>query len=124
MLRGARLGKFTVHGWSADLLESEMGRRYGLSSERHRAFPLLDQLIWNWVLYNEKIIGDLADLPTARVVRHQDLVQDPLTQFSELFAFAGLSWTQTPMNSATATQAPSHLGFCQPARQPAGDRRP
>jgi hypothetical protein len=58
------------------------------------AFPLLDQMIWNWVLYNEKIIDDFADLPTARVARHQDLVRDPLAQFSELFAFAGLSWTR------------------------------
>jgi len=94
MLRGARLGKFSVDGWSADLLESEVGRRYGLSSARHMAFPLLDQMIWNWVLYNETIIDDLADLPTARVARHQDLVRDPLTQFSKLFGFAGLSWTR------------------------------
>ncbi len=93
MMRGAELGKFDAEGSGPDLLGCEVGRRYGFTPERYAALPLLDKFVWNWVLFNEKVMEDLADVPTARIARHQDLVSDPVGGFAELLAFAGLAWT-------------------------------
>jgi hypothetical protein len=112
MLRGIRLGKFPADGIQADLIETKIGRRYGLSVDRLAGLPLLDQLVWNWVLFNEKVMDDLADAPNARIARHNDLVADPIGQFSELFAFAGLSWTpQTEAFIRKSTSAPTGAGY-------------
>jgi hypothetical protein len=93
MMRGAALGKFDAEGAGTDLLGCGVGQRYGFTPERYAALPLLDKLVWNWVLFNEKVMDDIADVPTACIARHQDLVADPLRGFGKLFGFARLSWT-------------------------------
>lgn len=119
MLRGASLGKFRVGGSSPELVASEVGRRHGLSVERHEALPLLDQLVWNWVLYHEKVIDDLEGAPNARIARHQDLVTEPARRFRELFAFAGLSWTaQTDQFINLSTRANARSGYYRVERAP------
>jgi hypothetical protein len=94
IMRGASLGKFDLHAAGAELLACDTAGRYGLRAQQYEKLPIFDQLVWNWVLYNEKVMDDLADVPTARIARHQDIARDPLGQFKELFGFAGLSWPE------------------------------
>ncbi len=101
VLRGAALGKFEDQLRPEELLHTDLAARYGLTEERLKAMPKTEQLAWNWAILNEKAIEDLSDIPTARVLRYQDLCVDPLGQAKELFEFTGLSWNQQTENFVT-----------------------
>lgn len=92
MLRGEALGMFEDVVPVAEVLQVEKARDYGLTPERFAALPLVEQFAWNWAVLNEKAINDLAGIPTARVLRYQDLGAHPADEARALLAFCGLDW--------------------------------
>lgn len=92
MLRGAALGKFESPVPVGELLATEQAKRYGLTSERFAALPVVERYAWNWAILNEKAIDDLAGIATVRVLRYHDLCEQPMREARALFAFADLAW--------------------------------
>ncbi len=97
-LRGIRLGKFAETSVSDDIARTDYARRLGLTPESFQRMPLVDQLAWEWRLYNDKALGDLADCANARLVLHRELVTDAEWVVRELFAFAGLEFGPETQN--------------------------
>ena len=77
--------------WIADSVQAH---RYGLTAAQLSALPELEQLAWNWLIYNEKVIDDLSGLVPLKVISYRDLCEDPVRQTRDLFAFAGLDWNR------------------------------
>lgn len=92
MLRGAALGKFEEPVPVGELLATEQARRYGLTEARFEALPVVEQFAWNWAILNEKAIDDLAGIDTVKVLRYQDLCEQPMREAKQLLAFADLAW--------------------------------
>ena len=81
---------------------------YGLTPERFAALPIVEQFAWNWAVLNEKAINDLAGIPTARVLRYQDLGAHPADEARALLAFCGLDWD--PQTEAFVRHSNTHSG--------------
>lgn len=90
--RGLDLGKFESHAHVDWLLGTEQARRRGLTPDRFAALPRLEQLVWNWAIFNEKLIDDLTGIASVMLVRYHELCADPMRHARELFGFAGLPW--------------------------------
>jgi hypothetical protein len=108
MLRGEALGMFEDGVPVSEVLETQEARRYGLTQERFDSLPVVEQFAWNWAVLNEKAIRDLEGIPTARVLRYQDLGAEPEQQSRALFASCGLSWD--PQTEAFVRQSTTHSG--------------
>ena len=91
-MRGAAMGKLNLTPNLDYVVDTPQAARYGLTLERFGRLSFAEKLAWDWVVFNEKAIEDLEDLPTARVIRYGDLCADPVGLSKELFAFTGLSW--------------------------------
>jgi len=91
--RGKSLGKMGVPPlqW---IPTSSAARRYGLTEERLAALPELEQLAWNWVISNEKVLLDLEGRAALKVVTYRALCEEPMRQTQDLFAFADLQWNR------------------------------
>ena len=70
--------------------------------------PQVEQLAWNWAILNEKVIDDLGGLDRVKLVRYQDLCEQPLQQARALFDLAGLSWDR--QTEAFLRRSTSHVG--------------
>ena len=110
MQRGAALGKFEENVPVAELLETEQAARYGLTEAGLAGLPKVEQFAWNWAILNEKAIDDLGGLDRVKILKYQDLCEDPLEQARELLAFAGLPWdsqTETFLRRSTTHTGPN-----------------
>jgi hypothetical protein len=83
-------------------------KHYGLTPERFAALPIVEQFAWNWAVLNEKAIHDLAGIPTARVLRYQDLGANPVEEARGLLAFCGLDCD--PQTEAFVRHSTTHSG--------------
>ena len=92
MRRGAALGKFEESLPIAELVDPPRAARYGLTPAQFATLPEIEQFAWNWAIMNEKAIDDLGGMARVRILRYQDLCENPLQQARELFEFAGLNW--------------------------------
>jgi Sulfotransferase family len=108
MLRGEALGMFEDELPVAEVLMTEEARHYGLTPERFASLSLVERLAWNWAVLNEKAINDLAGIPTARVLRYQDLGANPEQEARALLAFCGLDWN--PQTEAFVRYSTTHSG--------------
>jgi hypothetical protein len=108
MLRGEALGMFEDAIPLAEVLQIEEAKHYGLTSERFESLPIIEKYAWNWAVLNEKAINDLAHIPTARVVRYQDLGANPTEEARALLAFCGLGWD--PQTEAFVRNSTTHSG--------------
>lgn len=92
-LRGISLGKMGMpvdpNRWTG-ISRLKQARAHELTRERFVAMAPLEQLAWYWMIMNEKAIDELSGRPSVRVVRYEDLCDDPVEVTRELFAFAGL----------------------------------
>lgn len=98
-LRGEADRRFTDDCPSAEdwgiferLLETPQAQRRGLSLEGLRASSSAERLAWRWLLFNEKAMDELQDLPNARVVCYESLCERPKEISRELLEFSGLDW--------------------------------
>lgn len=97
VLRGERKQKFEDNqGASEDygvlemLLQTSTARELGLSMDRMRAVTPEERLAWRWALSTEKAIVDTRDTGRCKLVRYEDLCEDPLQVATAMFEFAGL----------------------------------
>lgn len=108
MLRGEALGMFEDELPVAEVLMTQEARHYGLTPERFASLPIVERFAWNWAVLNEKAINDLAGIPTARVLRYQDLGANPADEARALLAFCGLDWD--PQTEAFVQHSTTHSG--------------
>jgi hypothetical protein len=119
VLRGVRLGRLELHVGIDDFLRAGGQEVYGLTNELFAHLPPVEQAAWTWVLQNERILTDLADIHTACIVRHKDLVLAPQARFRELFTFAGLGWSQqTEAFIEHSTSGHANAGYYDVVRKP------
>ena len=110
-LRGDAGGLFEKPWDATEMLHNPLAASYGLDAARLAAMPALEQRAWNWVLANEMALQSLALLPRLRIVRYQDLCEQPEETARALFGFAGLDWH--PQTEAFLRRSTTHRG---PAR--------
>ena len=91
-LDGLARGKLLDARPFKELTSIPEARRFGLSDERLRNLPPVEQMAWEWAILHEKAYADLSGRPNATMLRYADLVADPLALARALFAFAGLPW--------------------------------
>ena len=111
VLRGTARGKFLSPFELAWIAGTTEGRRHGLTTAGLGALPPVEQLTWNWVVCNERMLSDLAQAPAARVIRYDTLCAAPMEHARALFDFAGLGWH--PQTAAFIARSATHRG---PAR--------
>ncbi len=87
------------------LLQTDGARRRGLDIAYFRKMQPVERLAWRWLLYNEKALAELSDLPNACSVRYEDLCRDPVGGYRSLFEFSGLDWSE---QSAAFVDASTH----------------
>ncbi len=108
MRRGVARGKFEDTLPIAELVDPQRAARYGLTPAQFATLPQVEQLAWNWAILNEKVIEDLAGRDRVKLVRYQDLCEQPVQQARELLDFAGLSWD--PQTEAFLRRSTTHSG--------------
>jgi hypothetical protein len=108
MLRGAALGKFEDAVPVGEVMLTRQARQYGLTGERFSELPIVERFAWNWAILNEMAIQDLAGIPTARVLRYQDLGAEPMLESRALFDFLGLDWD--PQTEDFVRRSTTHSG--------------
>ena len=77
---------------SARLAETGQARRRGLTVESFERMELVEQLAWRWVILNEKAMEEVGGLAGAKMLRYEDLCDDPEGVARQLFDFAELDW--------------------------------
>jgi hypothetical protein len=99
-LRGEQAQKFIEKSSSEDwgffesLSRIEQARSRGLSLERFREMSPIVRMAWRWALLNEKTLEDIDGLGNCMVLRYEDLCEHPEKVAREMFAFAGLAWSE------------------------------
>lgn len=99
-LRGQARGKFESsvppsedYGVMQMLLESSPRTR-GLTLDHLGRFHPVERMRWIWVLMNEKAAAEAAQTGRCMAVRYEDVCHNPISKSRELFAFAGLPWSE------------------------------
>ncbi len=99
VLRGQKGGAFAAGteseedwGYYDILLKNPEADQYGLTLTTLKRMYPEERLAWRWVLVNEKSRQDIVRLENGRVIRYEDLCENPKEEYSKLFKFAGLSW--------------------------------
>jgi hypothetical protein len=57
-------------------------------------FSELEIKAYRWAVYTDVVVRAVEALPNARVVLYEDICEDPLAAFKDMFAWAGISWHQ------------------------------
>lgn len=118
MMRGAALGKFGDLPVD-EVFGTEQAERYGLTRERIRRLPEVEQYAWHWVIMNELAVAGLEAAGCSKIVKYQDLCGDPVGVSRSLFAYAGLSWhPQTVEFLARSTRASGPDRYYQVFKNP------
>jgi hypothetical protein len=106
------------YGVFGALLRTPQAQRRGLTLDGLRALAPEQRLAWHWLLVNEKAIEE--DGERARLLRYEDLCQDPLAIAHDLFEFTGLAWneqTEEFLNQSTSTNNRKYFSvFKDPAK--------
>jgi len=110
--RGEQQGRFSAqdsisndYGLMTLLLDTDAARSRELTLEKLKASHPIERQAWQWLLFNEKALGELENCKNATLVRYEDLCAKPVEVTQRLFEFAGLSWnTQTEGFLASSTQ--------------------
>lgn len=108
-LRGGRRGKMgQMKVYTKTLAASDVARQFDLTHERLDAMDIVEQLAWNWVIFNHKAVTENLDQANTTVIRHEDLSLRPVEVASELFRFTGLDWAA--QTDAFVRESSSHGG--------------
>lgn len=108
-LRGKQGGKLgVVKVYTESLAESDVAKRFDLTLERLDAMDLIEQLAWNWVIFNDKAVAENKHQPNTTIVRHEDLSLRPFDVASQLFQYTGLEWA--PQSEAFIKESSNHGG--------------
>ncbi|HET8551471.1 MAG TPA: sulfotransferase [Gammaproteobacteria bacterium] len=126
VLRGERQGAFRDNSPTSEfydlfkkLLETPQARRHGLTLDDLRRMRPVERLAWMWVLKNEKALDDVSEVGRTRLVRYEDLCEDPMRTSRSLFDFAGLTWngqTETFIGQSTQSDAAAYYSVYKDPR--------
>ncbi|MDX5361849.1 MAG: sulfotransferase [Alphaproteobacteria bacterium] len=92
-IRGAKLGLMSDRNYLDALCGLAEARALGFTSERVSQMSQPQKMAVAWAVKNEKAMAEIAGNPNARTVVYEDLCADPIGVAQDLFAFAGLEWS-------------------------------
>ena len=99
LLRGEAAGAFETRKPASEyyrvlkmLAGTEQARAHGLTLAGLRGLQPIERLAWQWTLFNELAMADVAGLPGCTVLRYEDLCAEPLATSRRLFELTGLEW--------------------------------
>jgi hypothetical protein len=75
-------------------LHSPQADRHELTEDRLYQMTLVEQLAWDWTIFNEKAVDDINDSARCRIIRYDDLRRNPIQETRDLFSFADLPFTR------------------------------
>ncbi len=121
MLRGKQADHFTDSdsiGEDIGLLEplchSDAGRRHGVEVDGLRRATPAERIAWQWVLCNDKALGDAAGRDNVMTVHYEDVCGNPSGEAERLFRWCGLSLgqqTQCFLERSTSTHQSRYYGL-------------
>jgi hypothetical protein len=91
-LRGASAGRMPVNSPAKAMAAAPEAATFGLTQDCLERLGALEQLAWEWTLFNHKLLLDLAQSDRLHVVLHDSLSRDTATETRRLYEFAGLEW--------------------------------
>jgi Sulfotransferase family len=92
IIRGVALGRFEDPGPPDELSRTYDAKLFGLRIERLESLSTAGRLAWHWAFANQKMLADLDGRSGVKIIRYEDLVNDPIHIARDVFAFAGLTW--------------------------------
>ncbi len=114
MMRGMRQNRFELRNGGAlpinAIAAMACAERYGVTSRQFDDLPDVARYAWGWVAFNESALTSLDGLANFKVLRYEDLCEQPEAVARDLFAFAGLGWhaqTENFLNRSTHYEGPS-----------------
>lgn len=107
-LRGEAERKLSRRIRDPELPSLRRAREFGLTEEVLHNCSDVEYFAWEWAILTQKAIDELEGRENVRLVRHKDLVRDPLAQARRLLEFAGVDWREE--NAAFVTRSSSHQG--------------
>jgi len=93
-LRGEAQRRLERRPRDRELLLTRQARDFGLTPAILESCSDTEYLAWEWAVLGQKAIDELAGLEHVHILRHSDLVGDPLRQARAIFDFAGLDWRE------------------------------
>jgi hypothetical protein len=76
------------------LSEVRQARERGLDFGAFLAMQPLERLAWRWAISNTIAMDALCECSRARIVRYEDLCENPVQTSQSLLNFAGLTWNE------------------------------
>jgi len=114
MMRGMREKRFELRDGGALPIDAvaamACAERYGVTSRQFDGLPDVARYAWGWVAFNESALTSLDGLANFKVLRYEDLCEQPEAVTRDLFAFTGLGWhaqTDGFLNRSTHYEGPS-----------------
>ena len=99
VLRGESRGRFRDrtpssedYGLFEKIVDSDTARVLGVDMEALKASTPVQRLAWKWLLYNEQAFRGCRERAGYRLVRYEDICDEPVDRMRELFEFCDLDW--------------------------------
>lgn len=83
-------------------------REFGLSEAELNNCSDVEYLAWEWAVLTQKAIDEMEGRENVRLVRHKDMVLEPVTQARRLLEFAGVDWREE--NADFVARSSTHDG--------------
>lgn len=100
------------------LLDTNAGRRRGLTLRDLRELSPVERLAWCWSVSVEKALEDTDGLANCKTVLYEDICRQPMELARLMFSFAGLRWngqTEEFVDASTTHDSPAfHSVFKHP----------
>lgn len=90
LIRGARQKLMNPEIYFDALYGMEHTEKYGLAREDMEARTFEEQAAFQWMVANDKVLGDMQDMNRYQMVRYEDLCLNTGEVIGELFDFCGL----------------------------------
>ena len=74
---------------------TDVARRYGLKKEQFESLTAEERYAWQWLVYNEKALAELAELPHHYTVPYEQVCLRTAEIVREMFDYAGLKVGQS-----------------------------
>ena len=130
VLRGQAGGQFdskdeAEQDWPVyeQLVQTEAGKRYGLTLDALKSMSVAQRLAWRWVLFNEKALDDVQAIGAENrlsLLIYDDVCAEPATRLKPIFAECGLGWpdsTERFIAASTGTERDQYYSvFKNPAK--------
>lgn len=79
-------------GVFAQLINTPLARRLGITLEDIMMEDTVARLAWSWLLGNEQTLAHFCNHPRVMIVKYEDICERPLEMSRDMFRFAGLAW--------------------------------